>query len=72
MPSATSTGNRHCLDLRAAVLLGAIALAGMLGESGMDWRKCSAGADDLISACALEVDVLPNLVRSAYAESGNG
>lgn len=72
MPVRSSTGKVFRFEPRVIVLIGAILVAGALGESGMDWRKCGSGASDLISACALGIDVLPETVRSALMETENG
>lgn len=72
MPSATSTGKVTRFEPRVAVLIGAILVAGIMGESGADWRKCGNTDADLISACGLNIDALPKLVQSATLETGNG
>ncbi|QEW22787.1 hypothetical protein LA6_005021 [Marinibacterium anthonyi] len=72
MPSATSTGKAIRFEPRVAVLIGAILVAGIMGESGADWKKCGNSDADLISACALDVDVLPDIVQSALLEVGHG
>ncbi|MGR3806161.1 hypothetical protein [Marinibacterium profundimaris] len=69
----TSSSNRRVVrfEPRVPVLIGTILLVGVLGESGMDWSKC--GSDqDLISACALEIDALPELVQGVMMETENG
>ena len=72
MPRRTSTGKTSGFDPRVPVLIGAILIAGVTGETGADWKECGTGTQDRISACALKFQALPELIRTAVLETGNG